>query len=625
MAKLTQSVKANIVAAILGGNVDNFINRYVRAEKRNDDEAISDLLEILTNFHMPYFENVLQICMNLPQLLDSDTDNPLLMQVIDFFRQYPEKRYITDDEGNTLLHLAVQGSCKLLTKALVELDIAFIGDEDPLLINSKNSEGQTPLALAFEEFDEDEDADYDIINVLVDYNASFYLERDALGTYLTAQYYFTKEQLGHLLSLGQTLKPSMLEQIINKVAVKVSAFTPEQRYLRRDYLDRVALRLVGLADDITIDFNKWGELYANATSEISNLCTIDTCFKFGEQFGVSVNYLLVHVRALLELVVTGRRQPTLVQELLSAINTAKIDQETTLLLLLRLTKNKTIIKDHVNGLYTRIQSQALCYPGGWPGSQSEGGHAIYVDISKMAPARNSQADCYQISVYNLGEGIEQEYNESLIPKPNLALPAVKTILLTRTEIKSYLAGLVWANLKGTSVKSIDKALALIYDENIFGEQTSTQARQNQAEIIQPIGNCIVKNYLFAMRTRLGDARYHTVYLGILNITFEQMQSYCGILPSPSTVVSALRHYEVVFNHITALDIQRLSAFNTPRQGCMASREYAHTESTASQKFSNGTTTTELAIAFGLFKLMASPPVVYHHGQALIHEEESPAP
>jgi len=546
-------------------------------------------------------------------------------QATTFLRANPEKRYVKDTAGNTLLHLSSLRQCRMLTQTLLELDLEFIGDESELLLNTKNAAGQTPLAQTLEA------KDTEGTEIFVKYNASFYLERDSAGTYLSAQYSLTGH-LAELLPLGQTLQPERLTKVLTIARAKKDTFSDP--FLFREYLDRIAIRLIGLTGDGSgIDFKQWAELYANSVSKVSELCTIDSCFKFGEDFGESVNYLLIHIRALLELVVTGGSNSTLENELLLAINTAKIDQETTLLNMLR-QNNETMISHHVNGLHARLQScPLLCYPGGWPGQTGVPGHAIYIDIAliacKVADEKTSASDPqkidplhqYQVGVYNLGAGLNENYNRTLMVTDNFALPAIAPNAVSEEFIDGYLYRLVWANLNGTTEDKIAQALDYIYDEDLFGRPVNTLAKRKQAEIIQAIGNCLVKNFLFAMRNHLGDNLYRAAYLQILSINLEQIKSYCGELPKPRDIVQALETSEIVFNKINLIDIQYMQVFRNKNLPCKVGNGKERKEGEESKRHKDKETLNRVTNGIGLFSFV-DKPAVYHRGQLLKYEEKA---
>ncbi len=458
------------------------------------------------------------------------------------FNQYLSKNqnylYNKDNDGNTLLHIATENKILSLMEIILNQDLIYFGDEAELLINLSNSDGKTSLLIALENNYKEG------IKLLLENNASFYIERDANGNYLRSQYKYT-DYLSNLLSCGQTVTEDFIKLVIKTGRSKIVELQDIIKV--REYLNRVASRLVGfLGEGSQFDFKLWADILADMSSKASQLCTIEACFPLGEQFGISVNYLAFHIRSLIELLLlkdTGINETTLIQELLIAVNTAKIDQETTLL---QLFKTDNFINSHINGLYKRLTEQAfLCYPGGWPGRSSsqpaEEGHAIYINFAKLPIG-------YKISCFNLGGGIDKDYNNVLSIGNKLYLPAIKSVSLAENELKTYLLGLVWANCNGVNQKTIQKAISLIYNEDIFERVVKTEANKTQAEIEQSVGNCIVKNYLFSMRTRLGDKHYEALYLQILNIVLKQMRSYCGHIPGPYTVANALAEAEVVFRN-----------------------------------------------------------------------------
>ena len=189
----------------------------------------------------------------------------------------------------------------------------------------------------------------------------------------------------------------------------------------------------------------------------------------------------------------------------------------------------------------------------------------------------------KISVFNLGGGLEKPYNKTLQVADQKSdvlkyKPAVRTVIRDEKQLKDYLKPVVLGNLFGTTKQNVDRALDHTYTKTVFGRpMVTTEALDAQGEIEQPIGNCIVKAYLFGMRIRIGDVAYRRLYLKILNVIFEQMQDRCGQLPNPTRVQSALAKSEVVFKGIKLAEIVLLPVFGRPKPAICKPKESKESE------------------------------------------------
>ncbi len=455
----------------------------------------------------------------------------------------PSLLYITDNTSkDTILHLATKHNAKLLIELLLHADIVNIGNVKEPLINAKNAAGHKPLWVALQA------GNTEVSSLLLHNNASFYLEFDG-DIYLRSQYQY-EPYLPILLQFGQTVEEPYLHEVVKVLRMQLSASNMKNAEVRREYLDRVALRLSGVkGDGELVGLQKWYEIFAGSLSQ-DEICTLDKCFYTSEGFGISANYLLMHIRILLELIVEQKFTPietnTFIHELMLAINTAKIDQET---LLVQLSPEKNI-ESHVIGLTTRVKrlkpKNVFSYPAGWPGEEGKSnGHAIYYTL-----------DHDESGLFNLGACLEEGFiAKGLEVTDDLYKPLIMKSNPSEEKIKHYLHGLVWANCFAVDDATISRAKHVIYSVDMFGYMIQSAATDVQAEIIQPVGNCIIKNYLFSARRRLGDELYHKLYLYELNFMLGQIQSYGGKVPKIESILTSLKKNEAVFHNLTLQELK----------------------------------------------------------------------
>ena len=448
----------------------------------------------------------------------------------------------TDSDGNTVLHGTIQTKNYDLMGKILNADINHI--VNPLhipLTDRVNRHGKSPLHLALDNKDEA------AIDLLMQHNASFYFFDDDPSTcsYL--------DHLDVLLQNGSSMNHYYLSKVLLACRLHLSQLDVSDPKFQA-CLDQVAYRLIGLKKQSTeIETAAWGELLANSLSTVKHMRVEKRKVQFGNDFCYEQNYLLTHVRCLLEIYFNPKQQfvknalcGNLIRELLTACETAKMAQEISII-------QSQDSKRRWRGKLAQTHSQVIqrrarllpkkhsfCYPSGWIDSKDEG-HAFYTNIARL------DEEVLEITATNIGC---ESPRALAIPKTKKRLPAEKKVDRHREAIiSSFFTATITLATKVHRPENIAQLVKNIYLPEIFGTPITTNTENKFSEIAQNFENCIVKNYLYSLRLRLkDDYQYRLLYLFIIQMSLDRLLEVFPLdqMPSLKNIFKHIHKAEAAF-------------------------------------------------------------------------------
>lgn len=154
----------------------------------------------------------------------------------------------------------------------------------------------------------------------------------------------------------------------------------------------------------------------------------------------------------------------------------------------------TIVNDVAKAL--RNPGSQVTYPGGWKG------HAIYLTVCNKGKISSSAEDnVYRVKIFNLGDGIEHmRRDDRLHDRP---YGYFRAYIVGEENLQSYIKNIVKNNVFSIVVKAKQEfyhSPSYYQPGNYKGaDKHRPSEHRHWGEIIQSGGNCIVKNYFFAVR------------------------------------------------------------------------------------------------------------------------------